>query len=193
MIAPSGALFLLLFRLGCSSGVGSALHSSVTLDLGTLALLRANPLTLGAPSRLTRGVWLLGVVGCLVFLWSVASTIGWLEPATTGYRVARLPTLFETVFWLPPLILMGLALGMSVGGVRVAFSEERLLVRSLWPSSKQDSYRWATFRYARFWEEQTRSRERLLVMRFVFEDADITLRVSNEQIWHQLRERFAAG
>ena len=163
------------------------------MDLGTLTLLERAPLTLGAPSRVTRGVWLLGVAGCLVFLWSVASTIGWLEPALTGYRVARLPTLFETVFWLPPLILMGLALGMSVGGVRVAFSDEQLSVRSLWPTRSQDSYRWATFRYARFWEEQTRSRERLFVMRFVFEDADITLRVSDERVWHQLRERFAAG
>ena len=171
----------------------SALHSSVIIDLGTLALLSNAPLTLGAPSRLTRGVWLLGVVGCLVFLWSVASTIGWLEPAASGYRVARLPTLFETVFWLPPLILIGLALGMSVGGVRVTFSQERLTVRSLWPSRSQDSYGWATFRYARFWEERTRSRERLLVMRFVFEDADITLRVSNERVWRQLRERFVAG
>ena len=173
---------------------GGALHSSVThLDLGTLTLLRATPLTLGAPSRLTRGVWLLGGAGCLVFLWSVASTIGWLEPAPTGYRVARLPTLLETVFWLPPLVLAGLALGMSLGGVRATFSEERLLVRSLWPSRNQNSYRWATFRYARFWEEQTRSRERLLVMRFVFEEADITLRVSDEHVWHRLRERFAAG
>ena len=173
---------------------GGALHSSVThLDLGTLTLLRATPLTLGAPSRLTRGVWLLGVAGCLVFLWSVASTIGWLEPTLSGYRVARLPTLPETVFWLPPLILAGLALGMSLGGVRATFSGDRLQVRSLWPSRKQASYSWAAFRYARFWEERSRSREQLLVMRFVFEEADITLRVSNEQVWHQLRERFAAG
>ena len=163
------------------------------MDLGTLTLLKRAPLTLGAPSRLTRGVWLLGVVGCLVFLWSVASTIGWLEPAASGYRVARLPTLLETLFWLPPVVLAGLALGMSLGGVRVTFSDERLQVRSLWPSRKQNSHRWATFRYARFWEERTRNRERLLVMRFVFEEADITLRISDEQVWHQLRERFAAG
>ena len=162
------------------------------VDLGVLATLSLSPLVLGAPSRLTRVVWLAGGIGCLVFLWSVASTVGWLTPGPTGFGLGRAPTLFETVLWLPPLLLAGFALGMGLGGVRLSFFDEGLEVRSQWPSRARTAYPWSTLRYARFFEEATRSRERLFVMRFVFAEAEMTLRVADEHVWTSLRERFGA-
>ena len=163
-----------------------------SVDLGVLTTRSLSPLVLGAPSRATRSVWLLGAAGCLVFLWSVASTIGWLVPGAYLFQLGRVPTLLETVFWLPPLVLAGLSLGMASGGVRVSFLDEGLELRSQWPSRTRETYAWGTLRYARFWEEATRSREQLCVVRFVFAEEDITLRISNEKVWLSLRERFSA-
>ncbi len=163
-----------------------------SVDLGVLGTRSLSPLVLGAPSRLTRSVWLLGAAGCLVFLWSVASTIGWLVPGASGFGFGRAPTLLETVFWLPPLLLAGFSLGMALGGVSLSFGEPGLEVRSQWPSRGRRTHRWSGLRYARFWEEVTRSREQLYAMRFVFSEEEITLRVSNRAVWLGLRERFAA-
>ena len=125
-----------------------------SLDLGVLGVQRLSPLVLTAPSRLTRSVWLLGAAGCLVFLWSVASTIGWLMPGVNGFRLGRVPTLFETVFWLPPLVLAGLSLGMALGGVKLSFGEPGVELRSQWPSRSCRTYPWSTLHYARFWKKR---------------------------------------
>ena len=137
-------------------------------------------------------MWLLGAAGCLVFLWSVASTFSWLEPGANGFRLGRAPTLFETVFWLPPLLLAGFSLGMALGGVKLSFGEPGLELRSQWPSRSCRTYSWSALRYARFWEEATRSREQLYALRFVFAEEEITLRISNHNVWSSLRERFTA-
>ena len=161
-------------------------------DLGILSTQRAAPLVLGAPSRVTRAVWLLGVVGCLIFLWSVATTLGWVVPSGVGLGVGRYPSLFETVFWLPAVLLAGLSLGMSLGGVKLLFTEEGLELRSLWPSKGQRHFRWTELSYARFWEEPSRSREQLFAVRFVFATSEVTCKVPNEKVWLALREQFTA-
>lgn len=163
-----------------------------SVDLGVLGIRNLAPLVLGAPSRATRSVWLVGAAGCLVFLWSVASTIGWLVPGASGFQLGRAPTLFETLFWLPPLLLAGFSLGMALGGVNLSFGDAGLDLRSQWPSRGRRTYRWSDLRYARFWEEATRSREQLYAVRFVFAEADITLRLADQSVWSSLRERFAA-
>lgn len=161
------------------------------LDLGTLSTLTASPLTLGAPSRVTRGVWLLGVGACLVFLWSIALPIGWLQETGTGIGFGRLPYLSETLLWLLPLLLATLSLGMALGGVRLTFGADTLELRSLWPSSTHQSFRWAKLRYARFWEEQSRNGETLYAIRLVFESAELSFRVPNKKVWLALKERLA--
>lgn len=163
-----------------------------SLDLGVLTTRRLDPLVLGAPSRVTRVVWLMGAAGCLVFLWSVASSIGWLEPGASGFQLTRAPTLFEAVFWLPPLLLAGFSLGMALGGVKLSFREAGLDLRSQWPSRGRMVYSWSALRYARFWEEPTPSREQLYAMRFVFSEGEVTVRVSNRSVWLNLREQFTA-
>lgn len=162
------------------------------MDLGVLTAQRLNPLVLGAPSHVTRAVWLLGAAGCLVFLWSVASTIGWLEPGASGFELARAPTLFEALFWLPPLLLASFSLGMALGGVKLSFQETGLDLRSQWPSRRRIVYSWSALRYARFWEEATPNREQLYAMRFVFGGGEVTARVSNKSVWLNLREQFTA-
>ena len=159
-------------------------------DLGTLRVQGLAPLTLGAPSRWTRGVWLFSAGACLLFLVSVAVSLGWLD-TSAGLRFGRAPTLLETVFWLLPVVLTGFTLGMSLGGVRLIFEEEGLLCRSLWPASQRHVYLWSELRYARFWEEQTRSREQLYTTRLVFSDSEITFRLARPHIWQGLREQFS--
>jgi len=162
------------------------------LDLGTLSTLRASPLTLGAPSRLTRGVWLLGTGACLVFLWSVAVPIGWLRETRAGIGFGRLPYVSETLLWLLPLLLAALSLGMALGGVRLNFGADALELRSVWPSRGQHSFPWRDLRYARFWEEQTRSRETLYAVRLVFDGSEVSCRLPNKKVWLSLKEKLGA-
>ena len=162
------------------------------LDLGTLSTLKTSPLTLGAPSRLTRGVWLLGVAACLIFIWSVALPIGWLLETPEGVSFGRLPNLNETLLWLLPLLLAGLSLGMALGGVRLRFDADALRLRSLWPSRGQHELAWTELSYARFWEERTRSRETLYAARFVFGNIEVSCRISNAKVWSTLKEQFSA-
>lgn len=162
------------------------------LDLGTLSTLKTSPLTLGAPSRLTRGVWLLGVAACLVFMWSVALLLGWLQETPNGISFQRLPNLNETLLWLLPLLLANLSLGMALGGVRLHFDADALRLRSVWPSRGQYELPWTELSYARFWEEKTRSRETLYAARFVFNDNEVSCRLSNAKVWMTLKEQFSA-
>lgn len=160
------------------------------LDLGTLSTLKMSPLTLGAPSRVTRGTWLLGVAACLLFIWSVALPIGWVKETATGLSFQRLPRLGETFLWLLPLLLAGLSLGMALGGVRLQFATDALKLRSIWPSRKHYSFPWTELSYARFWEEPTRSRETLYAAKFVFARTEVRCRLPNKKVWLALKEQF---
>ena len=167
-----------------------------THDLGTLRRARkgvASELVLVAPSWLTRAVWLFCGAGCLVFLWSVALSLGWLEADAARVILLRAPLIAEGFFWLLPLLLSLLCFAMAAGGVRVTLFDEGLELRGLWPSRERSVYPWSRLRHARFWEERTRSRERLLVVRFSFEGAEVMFRVADEGVWEGLRERFRAG
>ena len=163
-------------------------------DLGTLRRVKgAGETVLAAPGLLTRAVWLLGGLGCFVFLWSVALSLGWLEVVDARVTSFRVPPLAELFFWLLPILLATLCFAMAAGGVRVALSNEELELRGLWPSRERAAYPWERLRHARFWEEETRSRERLFVSRFSFEGAEVVFRTADERLWRGLRERFQGG
>ena len=174
----------------------STLDTSPTHDLGTLRRTcggEASELVLVAPSWFTRAVWLLGGAGCLVFLWSVALSLGWLEADIRRVTPLRAPLVAEVFFWLLPLLLSLLCFAMAAGGVRVTLRDEGLELRGLWPSRERSVYVWSKLRHARFWEERTRSRERLLVVRFSFEETEVVFRLADEGVWEGLRERFRVG
>ena len=173
----------------------SILDTSPTHDLGTLRRTRekvASEVVLVAPSWFTRAVWLFGGSGCLVFLWSVALSLGWLEASAARVTPLRAPLVAELFFWLLPLLLSLLCFAMAAGGVRVTLFDEGLELRGLWPSRERSVYVWSKLRHARFWEETTRSRERLFVSRFSFEGAEVVFRTADEGVWEGLRERFRA-
>ncbi len=162
-----------------------------THDLGTLRRVSGpEEVVLAAPSWATRAVWLFGGAGSLVFLWSVALSLGWLEVTTARVTLVRAPPTAELFFWLLPLLLSLLCFAMAAGGVRVALSDKGLELRGLWPSRERAAYPWERLRHARFWEERTRSRERLFVARFAFEGAEVVFRIADERVWRSLRGRF---
>ena len=169
-------------------------------DLGTLSVkLRARQsdsdqlhfdiIILSAPSRVTRGVWLFGAAGCLVFLYSAALTLGWFTPLP-DLSFNRLPALPETFFWLLPLILCAFSLSLAVGGTRVTLFQEGLELSGFWPNRVRHVYPWSDLIFTRFWDEQTRSRETLYGVRFRFKEANLTLFVGNKKVWEGLKERF---
>ncbi len=163
-------------------------------DLGTLSAKRrpgksgSAEVTLRAPSRATRSVWTLGALGCLLFLYSVALTLGWFTPSPN--LSLRWPTLPETPFWLLPLILCAFSLTLAVGGTRVTLLEEGLELSGFWPNRTRHLYLWSNLIFVRFWSEQTRSRETLYGVRFRFKEANLTLFVGNKKVWEGLKERF---
>ena len=165
-------------------------------DLGTLSTKRrpggagdADVVILFAPSRATRVVWLAGALGCLLFLYSAALTLGWFTPFP-DFSLNRWPALPETPFWLLPLILCAFSLTLAVGGTRVTLSGEGLELYGEWPNRSKHLYPWSDLLLVRFWDEQTRSREALYGVRFRFKEANLTLFVGNKKVWQRLKERF---
>lgn len=162
-----------------------------TLDLGTLAFRRRGSdlpgtAVFAAPSPWTRAVWLAGALGCLVFVWSVALPLGWLErvgPGPLGLRFGRLPTLFESVFWLLPLLLAALAVALSLGGVRLVIDRERVRVGGR-------ALELERLLKVRLWEERSRSRELLYGVAFVFAATEVVWRTADRAAWGALRDRF---
>ena len=163
-------------------------------DLGTLSVkLRSNRphediVVLSAPSRITRSIWLVGAVGCLVFLYSAALTLEWFTPLPDFSL--RWPAPLEAPFWLLPLVLCAFSLALAVGGTRVTLFEDGLELSGFWPNRTRHLYAWSDLILVRFWSEKTRSRETLYGMRFRFKEANLTLFVGNKKVWEGLKERF---
>ncbi len=152
------------------------------LDLGVLRTRQtAGQTVFYAPGSLTRGVWLLGVAACGLYLYSVALSLGWF---------GRFPTLSETPFWLLPLLLGGLFAVLAVGGVRVTVGKEGLELTHFWPQRSCRTLFWGELQGVRFFDEETKSREKLYGMRFRFPEAEVTLRTADPAAWGALRERF---
>ena len=159
-------------------------------DLGVLrAKHNQQTLTLSAPGPLTRVVWGVCFVGCLVFLWALALSMGWVMVGSAGVMWVRLPVMTEWLFGLLPLVLAVFSFLLMFGGVTLVFQEECLLMKGIWPRDSREVLAWSAFRYARFWQE-THHHEPLFAMRFVFAHADVTCRVANEQVWLVLQQRF---
>lgn len=157
-------------------------------DLGVMRA-RRSPLAFYAPSALTRSVWLLGALGCAVYLYSVAVSLRWFGP---GW-FERWPTLSETPFWSLPLLLGVVSLMLASGGARLTLAETGLELRSFWPARSSALYAWDDLRYTRFFEERTRSREKLYGVSFTFATAKVTVRFSEAEPWGTLQERFPSG
>lgn len=162
----------------------------IDLELGTM---RAKHTPLGwvlyAPSLWTRGVWLLGAAGCLLYLYSVVVSLGWVG-TDAGRWVGRWPSLSETPFWLLPLLLGALSLLLSLGSTRLALTDTGLELVGLWPGRSRREFDWSELILTRFWDEQTRSRERLYGMRLRFQGANITVYLGDKNVWEALRKRF---
>lgn len=154
-------------------------------DLGVMRARRSPLVQFYAPSALTRGVWLLGALGCAVYLYSVVVSLGWLGPDE------RWPTLSETPFWSLPLLLGGVSLLLASGGARLTLAETGLELRSFWPQRSLALFAWSDLRYTRFFEERTRSREQLYGVSFNFVAAKVTVRFTEPELWNALRERFS--
>ena len=154
------------------------------LDLGVLRVREASggPV-LYAPGLLTRGVWLAGAAACGLYLYSVVVTFGWLT---------RPPTLLETPFWLLPLALGGLFAALAAGGVRASFAAGGLELRGFWPQRSRRFLSWGELRGVHFFEERTRSRERLYGVRLRFAGAELTFRTPDAAVWRALQERLDA-
>ncbi len=153
------------------------------LDLGILRVRQtaAGPVTFYAPGPLTRGVWLLGVLACGVYLYSVALSLGWF---------GRFPLLSETPFWLLPLLLGGLFAVLASGGVRLSIGAAGLELRGFWPQRSRRVLLWCELQGVCFFEESTRSREKLYGVRFRFPEAEVTFRMADPAAWGLLQERF---
>lgn len=158
-------------------------------DLGVMRGRRSPLVQFHAPSALTRGVWLLGALGCAVYLYSVAVSLGWFGPG--WFR--RWPTLSETPFWSLPLLLGAVSLLLATGGAQLTLAEAGLELRSFWPARSAVLYPWDDLVYTRFFEEQTRSRERLYGVSFSFATDKVTVRFAEPELWEALRERFPSG
>jgi len=171
---------------------GTAEDTFAEYDLGTLRV-RTTPLGLQlyAPSGLTRSVWLGGVAGCVVYLYSIAVSLGWLELTPWHVTLLRPPALSETPFWLLPLLLGGVSLTLAVGGTQLTLTETGLELRGGWPQPVRHVFPWHELLLTRFWDERTRSREVLYGVRFRFRGATLTVRVANKRAWEVLRERFS--
>lgn len=162
-----------------------------TLDFGVLkSKASESTLRFFAPSTLVRGVWALGALGCLVFVWSVVTSLGWLEFSGSQLTGGRLPSLLETVFWLLPLILAVIFGMMSLGGVRVVLGQDALVVHQFAPRKLEFHFRFDTLHYARFYPETTKSGEVLYACVFVFEGRSVQFFIANKPIWQRLRARF---
>lgn len=162
-----------------------------TLDFGVLkSQASGGTLRFFAPSAAVRGVWLLGALGCLVFVWSVVTSLGWLEFSGNQLTGGRFPSLLETVFWLLPLVLAVIFGMMSVGGVRVQLEQDALNIRQFAPRRRDFHFALDTLHYARFYPETTKSGEVLYGCVFVFEGHSIQFFIANKTIWQRLRARF---
>lgn len=162
-------------------------HEPRDLDLGVMRSRRVPVPEFYAPGTLTRGVWLLGALGCLVYLYSVAVSFGWFG---SGW-FERWPTLSETPFWLLPLLLAGVSLLLAAGGARLTVREAGLELRGFWPRRSRSFFSWSELRATRFFEERTRSREQLYGVCFSFVSAEVTVRFAESELWRALRARFA--
>lgn len=152
------------------------------LDLGVMrARTSAERLLFYAPSTLTRGVWLFGALACAFYLYSVALSLGWFW---------RWPTLSETPFWSLPLLLGGVFALLASGGARLTLGAEGLELRGFWPQRSRRVFGWNELHTVRFFEEETRSRERLYGVRLVFASVRITFRTSELGVWRALQRRF---
>jgi hypothetical protein len=162
-----------------------------TLDFGVLkSKASASTLRFFAPSAAVRGVWLLGALGCLVFLWSIVTSLGWLEFSDNQLTGGRFPTIIETVFWLLPLILAFVFGMMALGGVRVVLGQDALHIRQFAPRKRDLHFTLDTLHYARFYPETTKSGEALYACVFVFEGRSVQFFIANKAIWQRLRARF---
>jgi len=151
-----------------------------------LSVMRVPVTEFYAPGTLTRGVWLLGTLGCLVYLYSVAVSFNWFGP---GW-FERWPTPSETPFWLLPLLLAGVSLLLAAGGARLTVWEAGLELRGFWPQRSRSFFAWSELRATRFFEERTRSREQLYVICFSFVSAEVTVRFAEPEPWRELSARF---
>jgi hypothetical protein len=152
------------------------------LDLGVMRARRSRErLQFYAPSTLTRGVWLLGTGGCALYLYSVALSLGWFW---------RWPTPLETPFWALPLLLGGVSSVLASGGSQLTLGPDGLELRGFWPQRSRRVFGWEALHTARFFEEETRGRERLYGVRFVFASVRITFRTSEPEVWKALQGRF---
>ncbi len=155
------------------------------LELGVLRSRRgATDPTFYAPSAPTRAVWLAGTAACGVYLYSIFATLGW---------SARLPTFTETPFWLLPLILGVLFAGLALGGVRLTFRADGLELAGFWPQRSRRAFPWGDLRGVYFFDEETRSRERLYGVRLRFPEAEVTFRTADRGVWELLQQRVADG
>lgn len=155
------------------------------LDLGVLRFGRiSSDMTFYAPSVFTRAVWLSGTAACGVYLYSVVVTFDW---------SARFPTLAETPFWLLPFALGVLFAGLALGGVRLTFRTEGLELASFWPQRSRRAFLWRDLRGVYFFDEETRSRERLYGVRLRFPEAEVTFRTADRDVWETLQRRVADG
>lgn len=162
-----------------------------TLDFGVLkSKASSSTLRFFAPSAAVRGVWIFGVLGCLLFLWSVVTSLGWLEFSNHHLTGGRFPSLLETVFWLLPLILAVIFGMMSLGGVRVQLEQDALYIRQFSPKKRDLHFSLDTLHYARFYPETTTSGEVLYACVFVFEGRSVQFFIANKTIWQRLRARF---
>lgn len=151
------------------------------LNLGVLRSRRtAGDVAFHAPSALTRAVWLAGTAACGVYLYSIFATLGW---------AARLPTLAETPFWLLPLALGVLFAGLALGGVRLTFRAGELELASFWPQRSRRAFPWQDLQGVYFFDEETRSRERLYGVRLRFPKAEVTFRTADRDVWELLQRR----
>ncbi|MEM7739027.1 MAG: hypothetical protein AAF267_24980 [Deinococcota bacterium] len=172
-----------------SANVTSPTNNDLELDLGVLKTKRqGETLMFFAPSALVRGVWLLGAAGCLLFLWSIVVSLGWLELQDGRLTGGRLPYFGETLFWLLPLILAFVLVMLSRGGVHLSLTEAALTLRG---KNKDDvRLELESLHYARFYEETTDSGETLYGCRFLFQAGSIQFFIANKRVWQNLRERF---
>jgi hypothetical protein len=172
-----------------SANVTSSTSADLELDLGVLKTKRHNStLMFFAPSALVRGVWLLGAAGCLLFLWSIVVSLGWLELQNGRLTGGRLPYFGETLFWLLPLILAFVFVMLSRGGVHLSLTDNALTLRV---KNKDDvRLELTSLHYARFYEETTDSGETLYGCRFLFHNGSVQFFIANKRVWQILRERF---
>ncbi|MEM6430073.1 MAG: hypothetical protein AAF708_12600 [Deinococcota bacterium] len=172
-----------------SASKPSPTTDDLELDLGVLKTKRHNSMLMFfAPSALVRGVWLLGAAGCVLFLWSIVVSLGWLELQNGRLIGSRFPSLGETFFWLLPLVLAFVFVMLSRGGVHLSLSDSALTLRG---KNKDDvRLELESLHYARFYEETTDSGETLYGCRFLFQAGSIQFFIANKRIWQSLRERF---